>query len=668
MSVIFEPKLEIPAGAVAPENYTQNSNHEPNDNFIVSRHRNGKTASIFGELTWNFSAYHPEIKPSHLNFKFWKEENPNQSQVRLAYETRRIIFSLIWLRIGNPLSIGTLSNYLSVINVIARYADEKSCTIQDLLADEQRIWLFIQAQTSGWFIQTLGSLLTQLSKIKTNFSIVGDKMLNAIRARGLLYRDTLNQHSPIPTRIYSEIIAKLLDEISGWEKICDELLSIVEMCGNNPLLGRSIEQQRRIAIKIDSEHLCLPTFNKLASDECLSYILSKAKGADVRFLSTVIAEMQLILKLTIQAFSGMRDDEATSLHYDCLEVVMNNEKPHYIIWGRTTKLNSGLAKRTRWVTSHDGFKAVKAAQKIAATIYSIYNIDISSQSYKSSYFPLFIGIGYLGFAGSKSTPSDGHFCASKIELSRMQNLKARIEPIIEDEDIRELEKIDPHRAWRSEEKFQIGQPWSFSSHQLRRSLALYAQRSGLVSLPSLRRQLQHITDEMSRYYARGSTFAKDFIGADKNHFGASWQETQPESEGLSYILNVLLSKDPLFGGHVSWIKHQLNGSESTLLLDRENTIRRFKKGEIAYKETLIGGCTNVNKCTKSALKWLNTDCLTNGCQNLVCNLNKLEKVIIAQENMIALLDEDSVEFRTEKSELESLLEFKNRAIKFSAGQ
>ena len=92
-----------------------------------------------------------------------------------------------------------------------------------------------------------------------------------------------------------------------------------------------------------------------------------------------------------------------------------------------------------------------------------------------------------------------------------------------------FEQIDPHRAWRSEPRFQLGVPWTLTSHQLRRSLALYAQRSGLVSLPSLRRQLQHITEEMSRYYARGSAFANNIIGDNKHHFGHDWQDAQPVS-------------------------------------------------------------------------------------------------------------------------------------------
>ncbi len=80
-----------------------------------------------------------------------------------------------------------------------------------------------------------------------------------------------------------------------------------------------------------------------------------------------------------------------------------------------------------------------------------------------------------------------------------ESLHLRLFPIIEEEDIKELEDIDPFRAWHTEPEFAIGKRWPLTTHQLRRSLAVYANASGLVRLSSLRRQLQHITREMSLY-------------------------------------------------------------------------------------------------------------------------------------------------------------------------
>jgi hypothetical protein len=124
---------------------------------------------------------------------------------------------------------------------------------------------------------------------------------------------------------------------------------------------------------------------------------------------------------------------------------------------------------------------------------------------------------------------------------------------------------------------------------------------------------------MSRYYARGSVYAKNLFGDDKDHFGKEWQETAPVSSAPSYILHVLLSDDPLFGGHANWINQQQRGPDGVILFDREATMFRFKRGESAYKETFFGGCTNVDECKQTPLRWLDVECLRS-CTNLVGNM------------------------------------------------
>jgi hypothetical protein len=77
------------------------------------------------------------------------------------------------------------------------------------------------------------------------------------------------------------------------------------------------------------------------------------------------------------------------------------------------------------------------------------------------------------------------------------------EVIITKEDYKELIETDEEKDWASIDKFQIGQPWPLTTHQWRRSIAFYAANSGLVSMPSLRRQFKHLSLAMSRYYAKG---------------------------------------------------------------------------------------------------------------------------------------------------------------------
>ncbi len=661
----FAINIDIPVGATHPEKFHQVNDEKPGADFIVSRNRDGSVASFYRERTWNLSAYHPEEKPSILNFEFWTNGTSTKKREDLIEESKLIVFILMWLRNGPSLSIGTLRNYLIVINELARHCENTNLEFRELLADENKLWRFVESQNSGWIIQTLGSLLPHLTQNKFGFELVGEKFIQAIKARGMQYRATLNQHSPIPTRIYSEIISQLTGFISTWNTVANDMLSIAKTCNDNPMAGRCLTNQIKIASTLGLPRVEHPTFSNILTKKCLDYFQTKKITQTVTGLSGVLTEAQLACKLTIQTFTGMRDDEAISLPYNCLKIQKINGIEHYIVLGRTTKLNNSRRKPTQWITNIDGYKAIKAAQQIAETIYSTFSIYKKGLESDATKYPLFASIGYLGLTGARLKPEDGRFRPNKIGLTRFPRLRKLLEPIITKHDISELERIDPHRAWRSEEHFQIGKPWRFTSHQLRRSLALYAQKSGLVSLPSLRRQLQHITNEMSLYYSRGSIYAKNFID-DKEHFGSAWQETKFESEGLSYILNVILSDDVLFGGHAQWVKNKFQGPNGTVVFDRERTIQQFKRGEIAYRETLLGGCTSTEPCKQPALKWINTDCIENGCRNLVCHSSKLDMVIAAQEKLVNSIDKNLVEYRTEKSDLDILIKAREKAVRINS--
>ena len=234
------------------------------------------------------------------------------------------------------------------------------------------------------------------------------------------------------------------------------------------------------------------------------------------------------------------------------------------------------------------------------------------------------------------------------------------------EDIAELKRVDMHRAWEDEPKYTVGQQWPFTRHQLRRSLALYAQRSGLVTLPTLKRQLQHITQEMSMYYARGSAFAKGFIDTDKAHFAKEWAEAQGLSEYLAYAEQVLFSDERLFGGHAAWTQSRAVQASPVSVYSREQTVRMFGKGELAYRETVLGGCASVEPCKSTPLDWMRLDCLESNCRNLVVMPSKLQRVIKAQQATVEKLravDEASVESRIEAQTLQRLLDAQEKLMK-----
>ncbi|HJW26929.1 MAG TPA: hypothetical protein VJ576_18665, partial [Rhodocyclaceae bacterium] len=166
-----------------------------------------------------------------------------------------------------------------------------------------------------------------------------------------------------------------------------------------------------------------------------------------------------------------------------------------------------------------------------------------------------------------------------------------------------------------------------------------------------------------------SAFAKNFIGDDKRHFGLEWQETQPVSQYLSYAAHVLMTDDVLFGAHPNWIDHRLRDADGIVLQDREITLKRFQKGQMAYRETPIGGCVNVGDCELTPGSVLEVECLSNHCRNIVGSLSKLERVIAAQTrrvNKLRLLDPQSPECRNEESDLAIFVATRDNVLKDNA--
>lgn len=665
MMAVYEAKLDAAVGAPKLDRFTASEGAIPDDAFVVTRTRSGEPRSVFGDLVWDCSAYTPEGKGLSLVFTYWGSGVPTEQQLVLSREIRCVIFAMIWKRDGARLAPKTLSNFVTVVSALAKHAEERGTTVFNMLGDEAVLADFVNSGCGGWMAETLGTLLGNLSKMSSEqlgFALIGSKAIAVIKRLNKAYRARLKQHAPMPTRIYLHFIQGLLSEREAWLKVSGQLLETMMACGANPRMGRTVGQQRFIARKLDLEHKRLSTFEQLVDAEGVDYFFARGKRADVKSLSCLVQEVQVVCKLLIQTFSGMREDEAASLPYDCLETHTVDGRVRYIIKGRTTKFNHGNAKRTRWVTNREGFLAIQTAQAIADALYAIHDIEPGEAGKRTSSHPLFVSVAYAALVGKVRKPLDGHFVPGSLTIYGDSQLPERLCTRIFAEDLRELEHIDPFRAWTSEEKFSKDRRWTFTSHQLRRSLALYAQRSGLVSLPSLRRQLQHLTEDMSRYYAKGSEFAKGFIGADKDHFGKEWQATQGESAGLSYILNVLLTGDKLIGGHAHWVAHRAKGPDGALLGDRQATMRRFKKGEMAYQETPIGGCTNTKACDQPVLNVLHVECIRDNCKSLVCSLPKLQRVINAQQRMVESLDPATVEYRTEQADLDVLIAARDAAL------
>ena len=194
------------------------------------------------------------------------------------------------------------------------------------------------------------------------------------------------------------------------------------------------------------------------------------------------------------------------------------------------------------------------------------------------------------------------------------------------------------------------------NHQLRRSLAIYANASGLVRISSLRRQLQHITREMALYYGRGSTFCKDFIADNsagyRKHVAVDWQEGAEEAEMLAFVRDVLNSSEPMFGGAGIYYERQRKRGE---VMSHEEVTKQVKAGLLAYRDGPLGGCTRPGVCEmRRGLNLIDTVCATDGCKHLIGKHSKIVQTIRLKRAAMTHIAPGSITDAMEREELEAL--------------
>lgn len=200
---------------------------------------------------------------------------------------------------------------------------------------------------------------------------------------------------------------------------------------------------------------------------------------------------------------------------------------------------------------------------------------------------------------------------------------------IEAEDLDELRVFDAFRAWDDDPNFAVGKVWPLSSHQFRRSVAVYASRSGMVSLPTLKTQFKHLSAVMTALYSENSSYAQNFL-IDENgnplengSILMSFRDAIAFNTSVRFHEQVIQSEKQLSGAIGTDIQRAINTNTlPKILQSREETQLAIKQGKFSFKETPVGGCVSKSSCPNFAID-LVLPC-TSGCKHAILKPEKLE--------------------------------------------
>ena len=621
--------------------------------FILSRMSNGATLSQFGDDVWDFSPYLPKCH-GKLNFKSWlKHARENDflfCQIRA--EMKKIIFALLYIKSGKSIIKSVEQRHL-VLRQFAAIAYKNGCTLQQLFSDVAYMSKVNDAYVGVSYQKAIHikALLTDCFALQQQYPLLIPAFntyqpiehLARLAAQIRLQSGKVGpQTKLIPSRIYISLINGLADLLNEFNQNAPALLKWFQRIQQDVNFALMPVEFRRAKRAI--------SFNDARDLLGLTQLFENHQIQKYANLTRYMTLIQGMAKLWIHLFTGMRDNEVNQLSSDCYQTIQSNEHLVHVLMGYTSKLHGGGNKSTYWITFEDIKFGVNAAQRIGE-IYALLNPHYDFSNPRE--YPLFPTLYsqkhrhkknqnienetdfISNFSGAPTrTQSNFNQYLNRISASFGDGLR------IAESDLAELEAFDGFRNWREEKDCQIGEYWNICTHQFRRSLAVYGARSGIIGLGALSVQYKHLTEAMTLYYRDNAVFASNILASDsQKEFIQELEYQRLVHSYAQFEEGVINTSSRLLGGAGTYLQLQKDREHLLKVFpNRDETIKRMKKGEIAYKPSLFGACTNPDSCEKISFTAI-TSCLS--CAHAVFDAVSAEKMQKAVQRIQRVRDKQA---------------------------
>jgi len=589
------------------------SNRLPDDLSPVSPDKDGKVLSYFGDSIWDFS--YLKSRYTGYNIIDFREENICLNSETIYHFKLALYYELFYSRktkdilssgtiIGKYLKIKKIStlfksNNSSFINLRKNGISQKELLKQLSLSKEITIGQYynclnlINATGSFFRIEGFGFDQSFMDKVK---NVMGQSI------------KTRKQTLLIPSRIYSNLIESGLDVFNKFNNY-SPLIESYFLSGNysslNPNTGR---------VKV--------RFAKHAHECGIIDFINDFEITTSQSLVVRLSQIQTMGFLLIACFSGMRSSEIKSLGPDCLNICKIADNEIYTLTGYTSKTTNIGLKKTSWITSElikPVIQALKVLRKICKSISDQRGLYTNIKLEELPLFPHFMHHKLTELTGSHPLypyPPTLLDCLESTTAKLIKNVDIR------ESDIDELTQFNSLIDWGEEYKLVVGKNWKFKSHQFRRSLVVYGVRSGIIKLSVLKKQLQHLTLNMTIYYGNQASTARNLFD---EYIISEFRKEDIRYQFVQYEEKVIDTKDTLFGGEGTRLQlSKRSPNVPEYLVDKTKTYRYFEEGRIAYKKTFIGGCSKVGSCDKLGFSYI-TVCLN--CKDAIFDSSTKEALI-----------------------------------------
>lgn len=582
---------------------------------VVTITKDGSPLSRFSDDIWDYNATSRHIKTINFKLKLKSlSNNDSKDDISKAVYFLKAI-SLHWLHVTGSCSMSKFYGDITAMSYLVSYCANNNIPFNRIFAEPDSIDYLVRSIESE---KQAGLLLGKIQRFSDASSVLTNnpfweelrpsaEFFNRLKKTRKTYPETTDsiQTLLIPSRIYQSVLKRTIIDLEKFIKNIEILKYVFQVRTLNRdevlISDRTITPSQ--LTNSQSVKVGYSWKKKLKKDdrlvECLNILHLEGISKNNTWAGIVdsLSKWQTRCAILISAFTGMRVNEVTAISYNGLSTIKTDSGLIPVVWSTTTKLeNLGKPRLTKWVTASIVEVAFDVAKVIAEGILD-WSDDRKAEILDEQRIPLFLSAEH----GKKGKPHPQfEYTATALSTKSINKTIFLDDLIITEQDIAEI-------SWflygdTLPKDIKVGGQWPLTFHQFRRSLAVYAAASGIVSYPTLKAQLKHISMIMTVYYTDSNSRSINILGDEPEvkTIRSEWIEAKArvESDNLHKLID---SNQPLSGiAGQKIITLKSKGDLPEFFKSRQETKKAVKNGKIRYRSTLVGGCMSIKACNKSS--------------------------------------------------------------------
>ncbi|WP_339145218.1 integrase [Pseudoalteromonas galatheae] len=520
--------LELPNNNVLKENQDGYLNvldlYNKNDllhlyKIPVTKTFSGSIVSHFGDEEWNLTAYVDRKITNKYKITF--NEISSQS---LANEFKLIFFIWIYTPAGqrrmSPLKPTSLIAIHSKLTQVYKYLDKlKLDSISSLSHPvlfyefcnyiKELEYSFINAQH---IFSVLGKIQKSSKYLPFTFEIPTDQGSSELASEYCSpSKSRSDQFYAMPTSLMEKIYLwciKFIEELHPHKELLSELASELRLnyTMGKKTIDKKIDSGTWSWLSYDSPNYRIevnkskPVAYKLIIESFLiGSPLEKYCIPSVAKTQGWFSKILTACYILCAAFTGMRRNELYGLHSDSFKTRIFNGKTIYTLQSYHHKMTQGRGQLTEWVTSPITGKAIELAE--ALTRHMRVEL-LSSPNPMKNHEASCLWINQSKKSEEPKLMYEGHL------RTNFDLIAKEAGALIDQQALDEFKRLNPNRnPLNADKKVQVGKVWRITTHQFRRTYAVFVRRHNLCSLTAIKDQFKHLDIPTTDWYGEGSASA-----------------------------------------------------------------------------------------------------------------------------------------------------------------